>query len=164
MQCAAAQADFVATPGSILSSGLALLLRTRQQSTSLSVVPWGPSTPLQHPIFGPPDSDLIALPPGLQTATPSRCMTQALELEKAHDEAQLATLHEYIGHDPAAQPPTDTGGPPDAVGSPQSSGGSPQAGSATSEGTAMVQAHLAAMASMYDSGLHRHGLALLCTV
>jgi len=128
----------------------------------------GPSTALQQSIFGPPDCDWIARPPGLQTATPSRCTTQALELEKAHDEAQLATLHEYIGHDPAAQPSTDSGGPPPLeAGSPQSSGGSPEAGSADAMGAAMVRDHLPNGGYRIMEGVHHHGLSLpvcLCTV
>ena len=85
--------------------------------------------PSARPCFGGP---LSCIRTGIS------CTAQALELEKAHDEAQLATLHEYIAHDAVATPPTDAGGPPASEGSPQSSGGSDQAGSASAEGAAMV--------------------------
>ena len=89
--------------------------------------------------------DLAVAPPIPRPV--SRCNPQALELEKAHDEAQLATLHEYIGHDAvtAAAPAYADGSSPPTEGSPQSSDGARhRAGSAaaTEGGASPVSDHV----------------------
>ena len=53
---------------------------------------------------------------------------QALELEKAHDEAQLATLAEYVGQG-TDMPPATSAGQSSAEGGPQTSELSGQTGS-----------------------------------